>query len=287
MELCKLHCEVLDFISKIYKGEILNYTLVQTPYSKDAQDITLEIYVPEKKVAIEINNVYNSSELPLKGKNFSFNRSKICRENDIRMIHIWEHEWFNERQQPILKSIIQSALGLNKRVFARKFKITYKNSVTMKNFFNDNNIQGFRGGEFAICLSDKETEEIYMAYLIGKGTHMSRGYQYEVIRGASKLGYNITGGTTRLMTNLFKERAGISQIVYYIDYNYFDGKSLKKDQRWVFKSEQVSFKNYHVASKLVKNREPQRHAEITRGYKDGSIIQLWNAGTASYVYTRN
>ena len=113
---------------------------------------------------------------------------------------------------------------------------------------------------------------------------MSKGYQYEVIRGASKLGYNVAGGTSKLFSHLFNDHEDITEVVYYVDYNYFDGASLHNDARWKLKSEQISFKNFHTESGKVKNREPGKHAEITKGYKDGTILRLWNAGTASYVY---
>ena len=57
----------------------------------------------------------------------------------------------------------------------------------MREFFDKNNIQGFRGGKFAICLVDKVTKEIYMSYLFGNAFFGKGKYEYEVIRGATKL----------------------------------------------------------------------------------------------------
>lgn len=43
---------------------------------------------------------------------------------------------------------------------------------------------------------------------------------------------------------------------------------------------------WHVREGVMKNREPHRHKEIVAGYKDESILQVHNAGTAVYVWRR-
>ena len=50
---------------------------------------------------------------------------------------------------------------------------------------------------------------------------------------------------------------------------------------------QLSFKNYFVKEKIVKNRDLMHHKDIVKGYEDGSILQIWNAGTKVYVWENN
>ena len=50
---------------------------------------------------------------------------------------------------------------------------------------------------------------------------------------------------------------------------------------------QLSFKNYFVKEKIVKNKDPLLHKDIVKGYEDGSILQIWNAGTKVYVWKNN
>lgn len=270
-----LQNNVMDFIKSIYQGDICT--------NNNLGNYTVSYYLPEKCVAIDILCDYTSN-CPIDDK-ILYKKAKYCRDNNIRLVYIWEHEWLNDRQQPILKSIIKAGLGITNRVYARKLKIEVRPSRIMREFFETNNIQGFRGGKLAVCLIDPNTNEVLLSYIIGKGNHMSKGYKYEVIRGASKLGVTVVGGSSKLLKYI-TSLDDIDEIVYYIDYNYFNGGSLKSDDRWSFKSEQVSFKNYWVAENVVKNREPKKHAEITAKYKTGEIIQLWNAGTATYVYKR-
>ena len=159
---------------------IQHYRNIISPYE-------LDFYIPERNLAIECNGNYWHSESILQDKNYHYNKSKLCEEKGIRLIHIFEYEWDNERQRPILENIIKSALGINKTIYARKLDIIVKESREMREFFDKNNIQGFRGGKFAICLVDKVTKEIYMSYLFGNAFFGKGKYEYEVIRGATKL----------------------------------------------------------------------------------------------------
>lgn len=280
--------DVGRFIRSVYTGNLLEETKPEFLLNGNGNRMELDFFIPEHSLAIEVNGTYWHSEQAGKGEYYHFDKSKLCRENNVRLIHVWEHEWYDDRKRPILESIIRSALGLSKRIYARKLKVEYRPSSSMREFYDTNNIQGFRGGEFSICLVDPDTNQVVMAYNIGKGRHMSRKYQYEVIRGASLLNHTVVGGSSKLLFALFNSKEhDVRELVYYIDYNYFDGRSLKNDPRWELKSEQVSFKNYWVKTGEVKNREPKRHKEITEKYKTGEVLKLWNAGTATYLYKKD
>lgn len=242
----------------------------------------LDIYIPQYNLAIEFNGTYWHSYSNIPDKNYHYNKSKQCEEKGIRLIHIWEYEWNNERQRPILENIIKNAVGINEhKIYARKCNIVIKESKEMKDFFNKNNIQGFRPGKFAICL--EYNNEIIMSYMMGNAFFGNGKYEWEVIRGATKLGYNIVGGASKIwkyFINTYKPNS----CVYYIDYNYFNGNSLPYLGLTYIKT-QPSFKNYFVDLDVVKNRDPIHNKQIQEGYKNGTIIQLWNAGTKVYLYT--
>ena len=267
--------ELLSFVQSIYKGEIL---------SNDRHlGFELDIYLPEKKVALEFNGNYWHS-LAQKDKKYHYNKSRRCEDNGIRLIHIFEYEWDNPRQRPILENIIKNALGINQeKIYARNCSIEVRESKKMRQFFDNNNIQGFRGGKFAICLVYKE--EVVMAYMMGSCYLGGKGkYEWEVIRGATKLGINVIGGASKIWS-YFLKTYNPNNCVYYIDYNYFNGSSLPYlGLKYVGCRE--SFKNYWQNLKTVKNREPQRNKEIQELYKTGEVIPIYNAGTKTYVYEK-
>lgn len=244
----------------------------------------LDFFIPEHKLAIECNGTYYHSIAVNKDKSYHYRKSKLCEELGIRLIHIFEYEWNNERQRSILKNIIKSALGLNKTIYARKLNIAVKTSKEMKQFFEENNIQGFRGGKFAICLIDSQTNIIYMSYLFGDAFFGKGKYQYEVIRGATLLGYNVIGGASKIW-NYFIKTYNPQSCVYYIDYNYFNGNSLPYlGLKYI--TTQPSFKNWFVKENKVKNRDPMHHKEIKELEKQGLVYAIYNAGTKVYIWKK-
>lgn len=270
----KPEIELREYVQSIYPGEV-------TRTNDGAYE--LDIYIPDKKVGIEYNGNYWHS-LKNREKNYHYNKSKHFEEKGIRVIHIWEYEWDNPRQRPILENIIKNALGLNgKTIYARKCKIEVRPSASMKDFFQKNNIQGFRGGKFAICLVYEN--EVVMAYMMGHCFFGKGKYEWEVIRGATKLGYNVVGGASKIW-NYFLTEYNPTNCVYYIDYNYFNGNSLPYLGLTYIKS-QAGFKNWWVKTNGVKNREPLRHKEIMRLQALGEVVPIYNAGTKVYVWENN
>ena len=294
-------CTIARTICKHDLQELMNYTTFISSYEYALQDfltkhnipfisstkciippLELDIYIPEYNLAIEFNGTYWHSS-KFKDKNYHVNKSKQCEDKGIRLIHIWEYEWNNERQRLILENIILNACHKSEnKIFARKCKIEIRESKSMKDFFNKNNIQGFRGGKFSICLIYEN--EVIMAYQMGNA-HFGKGkYDWEVIRGATKLGYTVIGGASKIW-KYFVNNYKPESCVYYIDYNYFNGNSiLNLDSNFKYIKTQSSFKNYWVNENIVKNREPMRHKEVKQAYETGECICLYNAGTKVYVY---
>ena len=124
-----------------------------------------------------------------------------------------------------------------------------------------------------------------MAYMMGHCFFGKGKYEWEVIRGATKLGYNVVGGASKIW-NYFLAEYNPTNCVYYIDYNYFNGNSLPYLGLTYIKS-QAGFKNWWVKTNEVKNREPLRHKEIMRLQALGEVIPIYNAGTKVYVWENN
>ena len=277
--------ELYNFLKSNYSGNIIkNDKSILNGGVYNQYGLELDFYIPDKNLAIEYNGTY-WHDGNHKDKNYHYNKSKKCEELGIRLIHIWEYEWNNERQRPILENIIKNALGVNEnKIYARKLNIEVKKSKDMREFFDKNNIQGFRPGKFAICLVDKETKEVYMSYMFGHCYFGKGKYECEVIRGATKLGYTVIGGASKIW-NYFINNYNYNNCVYYVDYNYFNGNSLPYlGLKYI--TTQSSFKNYFVKTRNVKNRDPIHHKEIKELEKQGLVIPIYNAGSKVYIWNR-
>lgn len=265
----------------------------------------VDIYSPSKKVAIEYNGRYWHSiqhltrpdpktglprMLYAEAKKYHYLKSFWCEKAGVRLIHIWDYEWEDERKRKVLKNIILGALGmLPERYFARNTTVHHYERTDPRwkelcQFFADNNIQGDRGGSHVFTLEDNN-RRILMAYKFGRpsGGRAKKLYEYEMVRGASAPGVQVVGGASKLWRH-FVDTLHPNSVVYYIDYNYFDGRSVEK-LGGKFIASQPGVKNYWIDEQRVKNREPARHKEVRQAIEDGKCLELWNAGTKTYVFS--
>lgn len=112
----------------------INNRSIITPYE-------LDIYIPHKNIAIEFNGSYWHSEKVLdvyKAKNKHYQKTLLCRQKNIRLVHIFEHTWEHRSKQ--MTSLLRSIMGLNgTKIHARSCQVTNEISKT---FLDDNHLQG-------------------------------------------------------------------------------------------------------------------------------------------------
>lgn len=249
------------------KTEILEHSeslgLSWTTNEKD--DILIE-----NKLALHFVDFFNEKE-PLK-------RWQYYYDKEIRCVFIYPT--YNIK---IYKNIIAYHFGKVQKIFARKCKVRIEKPSTIKSFFEENNIEGYRNASKAYCLY--YNDELVMAYSVGHAFFGKGKYDLEIARGACKMGYQIVGGASKLWKHIIEDNPLAQSIVYYVDRREYDGRSMKfldNVDTSFFGGE--SFMNYWVNENRYANREPKRNAEIVKGYKDGSIIQVKNPGSWTNVY---
>ena len=96
-----LEQEIYEYVRSIYKDTLYknNRTVIYP--------LELDFFLPKLNLAIEVNGTYWHSDL-YKDKYYHFNKSRLCEEKHIRLIHIYEWEW-NTNQEEI-KSILYNAI---------------------------------------------------------------------------------------------------------------------------------------------------------------------------------
>lgn len=90
--------ELVDTIKSVYFGPI------ETNTRKVISPKELDIYLPDLKLAIEYNGLYWHSNKRQKPE-YHLNKSLVCREKNIRLIHIYEFEDLKQQKQ-LLKDLI-------------------------------------------------------------------------------------------------------------------------------------------------------------------------------------
>ena len=104
----------------------------------------LDIYVPEKNIAIEYNGTRWHSELFGKDRKYHLNKLNECKEQNINLIQIFEDEYVEHKE--IVLNKIKHILNINEnlpKIMGRKCKIEVINNKTAEAFLNDYHIQGF------------------------------------------------------------------------------------------------------------------------------------------------
>ena len=206
--------ELINFINSIYQGSI-NKNDRQLIKPKE-----LDIYIPEKNLAIEFDGLYwhsfNQKILVNDFKYKHLEKTRACEEKGINLLHIFENEWLDPIKQDIWKSIISYKLGIVKqRYFARKLEIvTDLNNNFIKNFYDINHIQGGSApSPIKIGLYDPKTGKVVSIMTFGKSRY-NRNIEYELIRFASLKYTACVGCAQRILKYFLKNHKPKSMISY-------------------------------------------------------------------------
>ena len=102
--------KIVDTIKQNYSGIIIENS------KKIIKPLELDIYLPELNLAVEFNGTYYHSELANCSKDYHLRKSLLCRDKNIRLIHIYEFENLDE-QIRLLVSLIKGKDLYNKNDF--------------------------------------------------------------------------------------------------------------------------------------------------------------------------
>jgi hypothetical protein len=194
--------------------------------------VEFDIYVPEKKLAIEYCGLYwhstHSITEPVSPldkvhammyKHYS--KWVLAKSHGVRLITIFEDEWLQSPDK--VKAAIDVALGIrSKRIYARNCDTVRLESGESQQFFADNHLQGAPVGGVTLGLLH---EGAVVAAMCFTKAASSRGKtnlnQWELSRYATSCG--VVGGASKLLSAFLKQEV-VNEIISYSDNRWFDGK---------------------------------------------------------------
>lgn len=248
--------EIYNFI----KSLLPNVKIIQNgrkAISINGRAAELDLYIPEKKIAIEYNGNYWHSE-KIAGVTRQFDKTEACKEKGIRLVHIWEDLW--SLKKDIYKSILASILGIYQNTFsAEECEVRELPVEDYNSFLSTNHIDGIADSTLRLGLYYNNT-------LI----QVAGWRDNELQRICSLLNTQVAGGFNKLI-----EASNLSEIISCVDrdicteedylnmgfniqsnpkpeYFYFNGKFGR-----VYNPEniEVFFKDYTSGSVLVAYRK--------------------------------
>lgn len=270
MYLKRHNIEIMSRPSSQFERDISEYvqSIGCTTYQNTRSIISpfeLDIFIPEKSIAIECDGVFWHSELQGKDKSYHLNKTKMCEQQNIRLVHIYDNEWYNK--QEIVKSRISSLLGANDTIHARKTDIRTLTSRQCATFFNDNHIQGNVGANIGYGLF--HDDQLVAAITFGK-SRFSKQAEWELIRFANKKFCSVVGGASKLFKHFVKVHSPPS-IISYSDIRWNTGKLY---QNLGFNHIHTSSPNYHYF--LPHNTSLLFSRNVFQKHKLAAKLQVFN-----------
>ena len=176
-----------------------------------------DIYIPDKKIAIEFNGTYWHSDV-YKDAKYHQNKSIMAIKKGIQLIHIFEYEW--DMNNKLIKEYLKHRIvGGSKKYYARKTSILEIDNDT--GYYND---------------------ELIGVMSFGK-PRFNTNYDYEVIRLCWKSGVDVIGGSNKLF-NAFLQMTNAKRILTYVNFSKFTGESYLKLGFNYIEEDIITYPNY-------------------------------------------
>jgi hypothetical protein len=290
----KDHGIINEYVSNFENDVQFYLDSLQIDYIKRSRKIIppleLDFYLPKHNLAIECNGTYWHSDLNGKDKNYHLNKTTLCREKNIHLIHLWEHDWAQKNQ--IIKHRIKSKLGLCSIKYARKTTIKVIDNVQSELFLNQYHFQGSCPSSIRYGLF--ENNQLMAVMTFGK-SRFSKQYQYELLRLAYAPDISIVGGASKLFKNFCRDHSPTS-VISYSDRTWNTGSVYKKigfryshssPPSYWYSKDYLHFENRikfqkHKLPKLIGNFLP----ELTE-WENMSLNgydRIWDCGTDVWIW---
>lgn len=252
----------------------------------------LDIYIPEKKIAIEFNGVYFHSELSgSKERDYHLNKRQACEKLDIQLIQILDVEWNHCRD--LVESRIKQKLGISTVIYARKCSIVALESAVANDFHRVNHIQSVVNSSINFGLLH---ENVLVSVMSFSKSRYSKLASYELLRFSTIKNHTVVGGAAKLLT-AFEKQYNTPSIVSYCDLRWNTGQVYQKigfklhnqspPNYWYHKNggvleSRVKYQKHKLSRLLTKYDSTLSEWEnmVVNGYD-----RIWDCG--NYVFLKN
>ena len=248
--------------------------------------LEIDIFVPDINLAIEYNGIYWHSSGSIDTddiKNNHLNKTNLCEDKNIHLLHIFENEWISKND--IWKSVICHKLGKSKKIFARKCIMSEISLKTANEFCEDNHLQGGCGASFAYGLFYEN--DLVQVATFGKPRY-TKTNKLELIRLCSKKFTCVVGGASRLLNGLdlisyanrrwsfgnVYEMIGMKKVSYTPPSYYYIDSGVLKHRSSFMKHKLINMKGYD---------DSKTESQIC--YENG-LRRIWDCGNILYETTK-
>lgn len=221
----KIEGELYDFlINECNVNVVRNSRSIIPPFE-------IDFYIKNKNIGIELNGLYYHTEISgNKPKKYHINKTKLCHQKKIQLIHIFEDEWRDRKE--IVKYRLQHLFGISKcsKIYARKCQIKEISTKEKNQFLIENHLQGKDISKIKLGLFYKENIVSVMTFSdlrFALGQRKKIKNNYELVRFCSNKNFVVVGGASKLLSYFIKTY-NPNKIISYADKRWSIGNLYEK-----------------------------------------------------------
>lgn len=232
-----------------------------------------DFYLPKANLLIETDGLFWHSDgnKNMQDSKYHFNKKRLYQDKGYKSFFFREDEIRDNFD--IIQSMIFNRLGRNSSIWARKCQVKEITSVTAKEFLNQNHLMGPGKGEsIGLIYNDVLVQLIQIK---NKNTFKTADTPlYEVSRLCTKIGFNVSGGLSKLLKHLNLD--GV--LMNFVDLRHGEGVHLPG-----MGFEKVTCYPSFKWTDCVNTCHRLRYPGNT-GY-DNDLFKIWDCGQAKYIWS--
>lgn len=274
--------ELCDFVSGMLPNVIKNDRKVL-----DGRE--LDVYIPEKNIAIEYNGLYWHSHNVLLDKNYHYDKWRDCRDKGIQLITVWEDDWREKRT--VVEKMLKHKLGFNEvSIGARKCCVKKVSVEDCKNFLNDNHIQGYVSGSIRVGLFSRDNDDLVAVMVLrreGNGV-------LNLVRYATSC--SVVGGHSKILSWVDKN-VEYSEMITFADHEVSDGglyvgsgwlkvAEIPVDYKYVDSGRRVHKFNFRKSRFAVKGLVFDENMSERELADANMLLKIWDCGKTKFKRLR-
>lgn len=283
--------EVYYFLNELLDCEVKNneYGIIS--------DQELDIYIPEKNLAVEYDGLYYHGELNGNcDKSYHLSKTEKCEEKDIQLIHIFEDEWIDK--QDIVKNRLKYILGeVDDFIYARDCEIKEITPPRKNSFLKKYHLQGEDRSKIklgAFCGDELVSIMTFSNKRVALGNKNSNAEEYEISRFCTAE-LNVVGIAGKFLS-YFKKNFNPTEIITYTDRRWsshptvYDNLEFELEKKtepnyWYIKNERRMHR-FTYRKDALEDKLDEFDPNLTEweNMQMSGFDRIWDCGNLKYVW---
>jgi len=268
----------------------------------------LDVFIPEKNVAIEFDGLYWHSEVQGgKDKDYHLKKTETCENQGIHLIHIFENEW--SRKRNIVKSRLRHILGCSSEdpIYARKCSVKEISNEQKKEFLENHHIQGVGRSKVKLGIFHGEFFDSKLVGVMTFGTpSVAQGHkedgrkeQWEmkrfalskpVVGGAGKLFKHFTRNFEPVQIKTYADRRWSTKLDNVYEKIGFEHVGSSEPNYYYFHEDNPTLKHrFNFRKGVLDEKLDSFNPDLTEweNMQKNGYDRMWDCGHLKYQWTRS